>query len=414
MHRGSFVFAVIMLVAAVPLFAQDYGITVYTDETVYVQGESTLHLSVSGFNSGTDMNVDVHVAVLTPGGSILEIPDWNSEFRPLLANIPLPTGFDFPKAEIAQYAVSGYPFETIGYYQFAAAFTEPGTLNFVGDISFTPFEVQEGAVDGWTAGGCEIMWDHWYDYDDDLEWETDISAGASFVKYSERPDYFVDYFALPLDTCEYSVFEPLNDEIPTFLEAGDYIDMYGSPNGTLRMDKEYGDDYGGIVTTIEYGPGLGPELNESDYVVGETYRFVGYGGPDVGAFDVSVVAPEVLEVYTPDISSKPTIDRGSDLHLTWNGTGSGYIQFSIGYASLDFWTMSAGYYTCYCRFADDGDAVVPASVLSQLPDQSNPLGNLDPPEIGIYRMNITEYTATGLQHGYAVALAGITRDVALD
>jgi len=141
---------------------------------------------------------------------------------------------------------------------------------------------------------------------------------------------------------------------------------------------------------------------------------VGYGGPDVGEFSASAVAPQVLEVYTPDTSSRPTIDRSSDLHLTWNGVGEGTVSFTISFSQMDIVNMSVSYHTCYCRFSDDGDAVVPSSVLSQLPDFSNPYGILPSPQMTIYRMNITDYTARGLQNGYVVALAGISRDVALD
>ena len=415
--RGTFVSLSASLLAVCLIaglaYAQDMGITVYTDKAIYVIGEDTLVMSVSGFNTGPDTVIDAHIAILAPGGAIYEIPDWNTEFRPFLPNAFLPSGFDFPQTDLGSYSVGDFPMNVPGSYYFCAAFTAPGTLEFVSDIYCALFEVQEGAADGWTAGGCQIMWDHWYDYDDDLEWETDVSAGGTFVKYPERPDFYIDYSALPIDTCEYVIYEPLADIPPEFQDAGDYIDMRGGPLGSYRMDKEEEtNDFG--ITEISYGPGLGDELSESDYVVGSTYTFQGYGGPDVGAFEVSVVAPETLEVYTPDITSKPTINRSQPLNLSWNGVGEGYIQFVLGYVTIDIWTQNVAYHTCYCRFSDDGEATVPVSVLGQMPAFSDPFGLLDPPEMGIYRMNITDYTATGLQHGYGVALAGITRDVTIE
>jgi len=405
-------FLLVAVVSVGPALALDYGITVYTDKSVYVQGQDNLLMSVSGFNNAADMQVDVHIAVLPPGGGIYEVPDWNGDFRPLLSNVMLPTGFNFPKLQLASYALTAFPFAATGNYLFAAAFTQPETLNFVGDISFAPFQVQPGSTEGWTAGGCELTWNHWYDWKTDLTWKTDVSLGGSFLKYAQKPDYYLDYYALPLDTCKYVVYQPLEDTMPTFLDAGDHIDMNGGPKGTYRMDRDTESSEG--VTTINYAPGASSGLTESDYVVGDTYQFVGYGGPDVGDFSVSVQAPQVLEVNSPDISSRPTIDRSSDLHLSWNGMGQGYVLFLIGFEQVDISSMSYSYNTCYCRFSDDGDATVPASVLSQMPDYSNPFGILPPPMMTIERMNVTDFSATGLQNGYVVALAGITRDVQLN
>jgi hypothetical protein len=365
-------------------------------------------MSVSGFNNAADMTIDVHIAVLPPGGGIYEVPDWNTAYTPLLRNVLLPTGFDFPKCQLASYALTAFPFTETGSYLFAAAFMQPWSLDFVGYISFAPFEVQQGSTEGWTAGVCNLERNYSYNYQTGV-WQTIVDAGAVFGKYAQKPDYYVDYWNLPEDACAYSVYNPLEQGYPTFLDAGDHIDMLGAPRGTCILDRTTSSEGG--VTIITYSPGVGYELGESDYVAGTTYRFEGYGGPDVGAFDESVQAPQAVEIYTPDLSSRPTINRGSDLHLTWNGIGQGDIQFYIVFDQIDISTMSFSIHTCYCRFADDGDAIVPSSVLSQMPPYTNPL--LPPPEMGMTRMNFTEFSADGLQNGIVVAMAGTLRDVNL-
>ncbi|MBN1592164.1 MAG: hypothetical protein JW941_02810 [Candidatus Coatesbacteria bacterium] len=128
--------------------AQELSIRVFPDREVYVVGRDTLTMYGSCENKGEDVSVDVHVALITPDGLILEAPDWNADFRPTFSNIFLPSGLHIPETEIGSHQVGDIRFPTVapGDYLLAAALTSPGTLELMCEINFAPFTVEAPAV----------------------------------------------------------------------------------------------------------------------------------------------------------------------------------------------------------------------------------------------------------------------------
>ena len=142
-----FILVIVTFVAQCWTSAQEVSIQVFTDEGVYVVGQDRLAVSVSGENSGQGTTVDVHIALLTPTGLILEAPDWNTEFVPIFSDVFLPEGFDLPRTDLGSYQLGdiSFPASSPGSYFFAAALMAPGTLESVSDISLAPFRVEAPA-----------------------------------------------------------------------------------------------------------------------------------------------------------------------------------------------------------------------------------------------------------------------------
>ncbi len=157
------------------------------------------------------------------------------------------------------------------------------------------------------------------------------------------------------------------------------------------------------------------ELDLGHYAEGNTYAFTGYGGPDVGAFNVSVVAPEKLELYEPSLEPVPVIDRSQDLDVRWNGTGDDQVLVGIGITSVQIdpvTFMPISYTSLCCVFQDDGEATIDASYMNQL-DATPELG-FYMPTFSISRVNYTTFSAGGLPDGGAAyATADMTGDVDL-
>lgn len=373
--------------------ADGCGISVYTDKTSYVKGEDTLVMSVSGFNNGQPVNVDVHVAVLPPGGGILEIPDWNTDFRPFLSNVRLQDGFLFPQADIGWYSVGDYPFNLTGDYFFAAAFTEVGTLNFVSEVSFAPFDVRDGGSgDGWSTASVSISWERNFDEGGNVA----VRALATFLEYEHEPQGHCDTSEIEMDTCTLVTYSmDLGDPgpIPSYLDAGEYLDMYGSPPADVRMNRHL--DEGWLYYYPDY------ELGESHYSPGTEYTFEGYGGPDVGAFEESVTAPPTINLYQPALGQNPTINRSSDYNVTWEAKGYEDVYVTLYTSDMDIMSGVSWYYRCYCRFEDDGSGTIPASILGQLP----PSGMFSHATIAVRREDCATLQTSGLDPGGAVIAA---------
>jgi len=396
---------VIVLAAALATVAgsalpQQIGIGVYSDSERYVIGKDTLALLVSGYNYGPDRRVDVHIAVIKEkNGLIYEFPDWNTGFLPFLSDLLLPSGFDFPKTQIASYPVGDFPFDEPGRYWFAAAFCEPGSLSFVCDVSFAPFQIVEPSGEGWAVGGVDLAWTR--DYYSGGGQVSVIAQGA-FARYAEKPTYCAYWSEIPLDGCKVVSYSPTEIGPVESLDAGEYIDMFGSPAGDVRLDKT-SDEPGMIAYEPSY------PLTEAYYSPGTQYTFVGYGGPDVGEFSASVSAPPTITLYQPSFDRTPVIDRSSDYTVKWEGLASGEIHVTIASTEMDISTMSITIYRCYCRFSDDGEGTIPSDILSQMSPGTWPFV----PMFEVSRYHAEAIAPTGLDAGGVGVSASITGAVTL-
>ena len=383
--------------------AQNLGVEVCTDKDVYVLGQDTLVLSVSGYNDGPGVYVDVHIALGTPDGSIYEVPCWDTNFTPILANVFLPQGFFFPMTELCSYAVgnSSLPATEPGQYWFAAAFTRPGTLDFLA-LSLVWFHGWDSNYE--SSGTAKISWTKWYD--DDYGWEVHVWAYAEFGGYKDPLPYaWPDgVLGLPLDSCKVWVYS--DDGYPSgylHLDAGETIDLFGSPVGSLRLTKY----------SSRWDEWYEPErhLDLEDYSAGANYRFIGHGGPDIGPFEVSVVAPPALAVYKPALNQDTVINREHDYTVQWDGQEASDVLLSMTGRRFDYGARACDAYDCWCRCRDDGQFTIPQEVLAQIPLGEWPDGSF----FTIERWNGAEFNASGLTDGgYAVALASVQGHITVE
>lgn len=389
--RESFLIAAMCLtfclLSHATVFAQALAVDVYTDKTTYELFRDTLVLSVSGRNFGPHVNVDVHIAIVTPEGAILEFPDWNGAFTPFMANVFLPSGFSMSKTELASLSLSdpSFPATGTGEYWFAAAFTEPGTLNFLSEISVAVFNIEERGDINWSEGKVGISyWDKYLDSSG-----VEVVAMGVFTGYAREPNPYIDVDEIEMNSCvlaSWDSSEPSPDQA-WYLDAGEPIDMLGSPLGDVHLTRTYWGD------ALRYG--TDSDLLEGHYSEGTTYTFVGYGGADVRTFNVSVTAPHKMEVLQPAIASQPIVFRDSDLNLQWVSYGEGEIQVALDLDIVDMQAHSLTMYRCYCRFEDDGEGTIPSSILSQMPEGTT----LVPPILTVSRLVFEDFEAEGLTEG---------------
>ena len=120
------------------------------------QAGQTMNLSASVTPGPTPPPVDVYIALQLPTGTLLFLQG-NGSFTTNLT--PFASGWTpsaIPSALIFSYTFGGS--EPAGAYHWLAAFTQPGTLNFIGGIADTPFTANlSGTYDitgNVAIGGC--------------------------------------------------------------------------------------------------------------------------------------------------------------------------------------------------------------------------------------------------------------------
>ena len=371
--------------------AQDPTIMTFTDKTSYIIGDdATLNLSAMAMNLGPEITLDVHLAIIAPGGAIYELPDMNTSLNPWFPNLTLPSFFMFGPASLGSFSIGSFPLNQAGDYVAAAAYTRPGTLEFVGELAWTPFTIMN---QGTSAGSYGHLYLDWSKSFDELapDGEVWVMAGGLFfeVYEEERRREALDKDEMEYG-CEVTTWDWENGGETTYskyLDAGAKLDMFGSPLGTVALPKF------SYMDMIQYYPA--DEMVEGHYSGGSNYTFEGYGGPDVGAFTVSVVAPAPVVLYAPTLYPVPEINRSQDLNVSWEGTGVGDVFVSITSYDIDQMTQEPTSVTqCSCRFVDNGQGTVPASLLSQLPPSPSVEWYL--PSFSISRQAETAFSASGL------------------
>jgi len=131
-------------------------IGLYTDHTAYAAGDQ-LQLSITAGNPGEARTVDFYLALADPSGTLYFWPSYTTTVTPALTGLALANGFFFPLSVLVdrQLPSSLPPIIGSGQYTFYAAFCDPGTLNFVGELAAAPFEYSVAATSGfdgvWTG-----------------------------------------------------------------------------------------------------------------------------------------------------------------------------------------------------------------------------------------------------------------------
>lgn len=101
----------------------------------------TLGGFIKAHNPGLDVVVDAHVAFVLPDGEIVSLTAGGLTLGtyPWVANIVLPSGFDFGPYEVLRTTAPQSP----GDYLFAAALTNPGQFDFIGQPSLFSFTITD-------------------------------------------------------------------------------------------------------------------------------------------------------------------------------------------------------------------------------------------------------------------------------
>lgn len=335
------------------------GIGVFPDKYLYIIGQDTPRFSVSGFTD-EEVRADIYVGVITPDGTIHTYPGWTvwgSSAKPWLADFRLPADFRYSAAP--HYSLSGFPGGLVpGNWQVAAALTQPGTTNLLA-VDLVPFRVAE-AGNGSAYGSVSLA------HQRSAEGQEQLSGSGIFVESGATlQDLMAGYIGQQpaLNQC-------VLNEIPLdlqntqgisaqTLDMGTQISIRRSNGAVSNISK----DTDAAAQNFYY---YSSEPATDFFLSGSRYDTGSEGGPKTKSFSVVIKAPVRLNLTSPDLSSQTSHSTGSDLNLAWNGAnGVGEVHASLSGSDL------STNYTINCRFTDDGEAVIPASLLTQLRDRIN-------------------------------------------
>jgi len=95
---------------------------------------------ISCGNEGETTTADLYVALFCPGNVWLYFPSFSDTISPFLSSFVLPGGFSMPSYELIKQELPGL---APGTYIWYAAFTKPGTMDFLSDIAVAPWSFTE-------------------------------------------------------------------------------------------------------------------------------------------------------------------------------------------------------------------------------------------------------------------------------
>jgi hypothetical protein len=338
--------------------AADFGIGVFLKKnTGFITGDP-VEFYVSGFNKqAAPETVDIHVGILAPDGNFYEYPDWNQQFVPWLPSFSLPANFRLTPTFIDKLNTFPGGLQP-GAYQLVAGFTRPGTLDIT-SLDGRSFLVADPSED-WTNQGISFFRG---DTPATVPTGVVVSANTSFsrVKYDRaRLAEHIRSTEPVIESCLYNelprVLEVVVGEANlTSLDAGNTLHLIAPGLVVRRLDQlvlNNGD--------LTYASG---DLPASNYQAGKLYTVTGAGGPDIGPFSIDAVAPQLMSVTAPNLASaQAEIDTSQPLTVSWNGNdGIGEVMVVLS-ASLSLEAPQE----VICRFADDGQAQIPAALLARL------------------------------------------------
>jgi uncharacterized protein (TIGR03437 family) len=196
---------------------------------------------------------------------------------------------------------------------------------------------------------------------------------------------------------------------PTPLDAGPVINITNATRGAKQLTKEAsvpGTYTGQLSSGTPSIPGLPGGGGAADYLEPGSYTIDNGSGATganaVGPFRVNITLPQLLTWTNMDATE--TINRSSDLLITWTGGDPSSYVFMVGAATTN---NGGAAFTCIER-ASAGRFNVPSYVLSALPATSAS-------SFGFLSVNSvtqpTTFTATGLDLGSVIGSAGASKTV---
>jgi hypothetical protein len=288
-----------------------------------------------------------HVGLILPDGTIYEYPDWNTQLRPWLPSFSVPASFQLSTTSLGP--IYGLPDGlTTGVYRVAAALTRPGTLEIVA-FTATPYYVSSYEVPSLIAGITMSRFPIGTPDDLDPSAVGSFSSGGpealEFIKNARNVLPSIDQCSFLPDANVIAVPEIL---ITSHADAGESLTLSSEAGAAITLTK-----FGGFYGDFADSPA-------SFYREGATYTLTIPGGADLGPGTASVVAPTQIVVTQPDFS-QPALNSAEDLQLAWVGNGG------VGEIAVDVvGGISPQSSLVCCRFADDGSAAIPSTILGQL------------------------------------------------
>ena len=102
------------------------GIPVQLAETALPAGQAGQVISISAFNEGADITVDVYVVVQLPDGSYVSYDSFSGGIAPWLRSVTLPAGYRLQLTPLVTLPGLG-----AGTYTVITAFTRPNTIEIL-------------------------------------------------------------------------------------------------------------------------------------------------------------------------------------------------------------------------------------------------------------------------------------------
>ena len=339
-----------------PAFSTDVGIGIFLQAQAYFQEES-VNFYISGYNLEADSEtVDVHVVIVAADNTIYEYPDWNTSLTPWLPSFSIPGNYQLPVTLLDN--LDSFPGGLIPgeVYRIAVVLTKPGTLDFL-SLNILPFKTVSGK-DSQIIGSTYLTQNIQDFLGEASSNSNPVLTGAGFYRQIE-PRLAED--EIPSTNIEQCLFKlEVGHESGPSVDAGPSIVLDSASEGKYKLPQLKYSEY------IFYGDTNNP-APESFYRVGEYYTAFSTGSSEMNPFSVIVDAPETVVVTEPNLSTFSNIDSSQDLLLRWEGNnGVGEINVML----VGNRATPGEIVFIHCRFADDGEAIIPSNLLVQLRDSN--------------------------------------------
>lgn len=370
--RGALSALAVAVAAAASAPAQaELAIAPLLSKTSIDAGKPGLEISVSAFNSGAAATVDVYLAVQAPNGDFYSFrgSDWVPGIKPWFNGIQLSRNFSYPPTRVAVLPGLG-----AGQYTVYTAFARPGTLDLLhlsqgsflvasssGGIRFGALTLSEYQTASPAAGGGRKV-------------ASEVEAAGTFVKSNKSLEFtreVLDGAEPPLGQCVLNKISGNIFALPgglqyQTLDVGDAITLKAAAGGATvgSIDLVKDPDLVAFGQNI-YGLPAGVTLPAGTVSGNLQYTFAAAGGSQLAGFSASAAGLDALQLTSPALATFDSISSSSGLPLAWNGNrGIGEVFVSI--SGSNFATPFPDTCSLDCRFADNGQASVPAAKLQQL------------------------------------------------
>jgi len=225
--------------------------------------------------------------------------------------------------------------------------------------------------------------------------QIDDNGGGEFLRYSSASvDSAYPFYSSVPGTCFVSAIHG-NQTLtpapfaPATLNAGASIQITGSNGGRQLMYQGPGSENPGTYSA-DLGDGPLPGATYPPFLDPGSYTITGTGGPDIGAFTVTVTMPTALNWTNSTIT---TVPRSQGQIITWTGADPAAVVSVSGYAYSDV----ASSFSCFAR-GRDGQPTIPPFVLLSMPPNSSVAGL----SVGV-QTGPVPFTATGMDYGTVTA-----------